>query len=136
MSVAFWVPAGLLLGAAVVDLGKREIPDAFPLLLVVWAVTARAAGIQPPDWVALGLGAALGLAVGAVLFATGAFGGGDAKLLAGLGAVLGPFVLLVVLAWMAVFGGAVALLALVAGRSEIPYGPAIAAGYLLAVLAA
>lgn len=139
ISPAVYVTAAILLGASVFDLRTREIPNTFPLLLLGWAVAARVAGFQEADWWGLLGGLAIGLAVGAALFAVGGMGGGDAKLLGGLGAVLGPRAFLVVMVYIAVLGGVLALaVAIVRGRRgiEFVYGPAIALGYVAAVVVA
>jgi prepilin peptidase CpaA len=134
------VPLALLVGAAVWDLAKREIPDAFPLALVAWAVGTRLVapegfyGHAHPPWWPLAAGLGVGLLIGFGAFALGWMGGGDGKLLAGLGAVLGPVGLLVVLPGVALVGGLTALRARKKGVTEIPYGPAVALGYLLAIL--
>lgn len=133
-SPALWVTALLLAGAAVWDLAKGEIPDLFPLLLVVWALASRLLGYQSPEWGTLLLGLGVGLALGFLLFALGLAGGGDGKLLAGLGAVLGPIGLLAALPWVALLGGVFALWAWRRGREEVVYGPAIALGYVVAVV--
>ena len=134
MPPAVWVPAVLLTAAAIPDLRKREIPDVFPLALLAWAVLARALGFQEPDWWGLPLGLGVGALVGTLFFALGAMGGGDAKILAALGAILGPLGFLIVMAFIAVVGGAWALYGRLRGQREIPYGPAIALGYIAAVL--
>jgi prepilin peptidase CpaA len=100
----------------------------------------------------LGVGFAV-LVFGMVLFATGTFGGGDAKLLA-VGALwMGPSEVLPFVAFVAIFGGVLAVLMLAYRRCPItlipvpvpawatrlhqrdcgiPYGIAIAAAALLA----
>lgn len=134
LSPALGVPALILLGAAVWDLAKREIPDAFPIALLIWAVASRLLGYQEPIWWRLGAGAAAGFLLGLLLFSLGWMGGGDGKLLAGFGAVLGPVGLLAVLPWIALYGGVTALVGRRHGNVEVPYGPAIAIGYVTAIL--
>lgn len=134
--VALWIPALILFCAAGFDVVTRRIPDSFPLLLILWAVVSRTAGFQEPQWGNAALGLALGLVIGFLLFSLGWLGGGDGKLLAGLGAVLGPVGLLATLPWMAAVGGVIAFWSCVRHpkESEIAYGPAIALGYLVAIL--
>lgn len=74
------------------------------------------------------MGALLGFGLGAGLFALGAFGGGDAKLLCGMGAILGPTALLGWLVHVAVCGAALAVVAMVRNDRELAYAPAMALG--------
>ena len=123
-----------LLGAAISDLRTRLIHN--------W-LTFGIAAAAPAFWWASGLSLwpgvaaqlALGLAAFAVLaglFAAGAMGGGDVKLLTALALWLPwqPFLKLIVV--MALLGGALTLVCLVwhriarrSGRLEVPYGVAI-----------
>ncbi len=125
------VPLLLLLIATVVDFRRREIPDWVSVALLVWALGATAFGLASHGWASVGLGLVLGSALGVLLFWLGGFGGGDAKLLAGLGAVCGPWAFLSLLVYIAVAGGVMALVALVRGKSDIAYAPAMALGWLL-----
>jgi prepilin peptidase CpaA len=123
-----------LLGAAISDLRTRLIHD--------W-LTFGIAAAAPAFWWASGLslwpgvGAQLALGVAAFavlagLFAAGAMGGGDVKLLTALALWLPwqPFLKLIVI--MALLGGVLTLVCLVwhriarrSGRLEVPYGVAI-----------
>lgn len=128
-----WAACGLLVAAAIGDLRDRRVPNAIPLLLLgLFAVYAFAGAIRPPGslWQHLAIGAVL-LAAGFALYATGRFGGADAKLIALAGLWAGPHDLAVFL-----FGlGACALLlstyALLPHegarrlRSELPFAVAI-----------
>jgi prepilin peptidase CpaA len=129
MHFVWLVPGALLLVASVVDIRKHEIPDLLPLLLALWAILTVLFGWNELAWWQVPAGAGAGLAVGAVLFSLGGFGGGDAKLLAGLGAFLGPVAFLVALLFIFVAGGVLALVARLGSRREHAYAPAIAAGY-------
>jgi prepilin peptidase CpaA len=80
------------------------------------------------DWLGLLSGFLLGGALGTGLFALGAFGGGDVKLIAALGAILGPVGLIYMLFWTALAGGALALAAAARRQREFAYVPAIALG--------
>ena len=131
---ALIVPGVILVAAGLWDLRTREIPHGFPLVLLAWAVGSRAFGFQPARWGSFALGAGLGLCVGLVGFRLRQLGGGDAKLFVGLGGVLGPIGLFIALAWIALVGGAWGVLARARGVEEIVFGPAIALGYLLAVI--
>ena len=129
----------LLLAAAAIDLRTRTIPNGLNLAVALlalpfWWVT----GIDPwPDLV-LQVGAALLVfAAFAGLFALGAMGGGDVKLIAALALWLPWPALLVVLVIMSLAGGLLTIAMLTRKRLarseatlEIPYGVAIACGGL------
>ncbi len=139
----------LLLTALFWDVTRRRIPNALVLAGLVAALILRGiAGVSP----LLGglAGAGIALAATVPLFALGALGGGDAKLLAAVGGFTGPKGLLYALAASAIAGGVLGVLVLVrrrlrgektrnaraAGRVTVntpgavtvPYGAAIAAG--------
>lgn len=145
---------GLISAAALSDLGSYRIPNrlvAFLAALYPLGALLGPGGFDP--WAPV-LAAAL-LALGFALFAWGRLGGGDAKLLAAVGLWVGladapAFLLVTCLA-----GGALSLAALGPGRlvathlaarvgalrlhqglaaGQVPYGVAIAAGGLSALL--
>lgn len=109
------------------DLQTQEIPDAVSIAILVLAVVA-ALLVDAPTLSSRAFGFAVAAAIGAGLFALGAWGGGDAKLLAALGAFLGLDATLVALLWMGLAGFVLSLAALLRRRREVVYGPAIAAG--------
>jgi prepilin peptidase CpaA len=128
-----------LLFAAFTDLRARVIENWLTLGMALAApLFWWATGLSPWPGMALQLG--LGLAVFAALaglFALGAMGGGDVKLLSALALWLPwqPFLKLVVL--MALIGGALTIvvaarhrIARRPGRVQVPYGVAIAAAGL------
>ncbi|MEM7517320.1 MAG: A24 family peptidase [Planctomycetota bacterium] len=127
----YWLALAALLGATVVDLWKREIPDTLSLALFLAAIAGKLLGWSELSWPALGLGVAIAFAASAALFSIGALGGGDVKLLCGLGAILGwpaflPFALL-----MSVIGGIAAWWAKSRGeKEEIAYAPVMLAALL------
>jgi prepilin peptidase CpaA len=94
----------LLSWAAIVDLRARRIPNwltfsiALSGLTQCWTANHLAGPVQSL------LGFAAGFALPFVLFAIGALGGGDVKLLAGVGAWLGPEAAIKVFLLAAVFG--------------------------------
>lgn len=139
--------AGLAI-AAVRDLTSLTIPNR-----VAAAVAAAAAGgvlSAVPDPAGWGAYFAVGLAVlaaGAVLFFLGLWGAGDAKLLAAASLAAGFDGLPVLALWTALCGGLLAVVLLVlrrlrppwcrhltAGSGGVPYGVAIAAGAVIAVI--
>ena len=149
--------------ATVIDLRTRRIPNELTAAMAGIGVGLSAAGASGvPLWASI-VGFVIGLALmmpGHVLGATGA---GDVKLMAAIGAIVGPAMVVTTFLFTAVAGGvlAVAVAArrrrlsatlagtgrLVAGSSEtrtllhtapaasrFAYGPAIAAGSILAAL--
>lgn len=96
--------------AAASDLWSRRIPNVLAMAGVLAAPLLW--GLAGGPSMALGslVGAALALVVGMTLFAMGAVGGGDAKLLVVTGAFLGPSRLVVALVIIGITGGALALL--------------------------
>ncbi len=117
--------------ATVYDLRSRVIPDWIAASLLTCAALGIAAGLSGLTWMNFVYGAALGFALTFPLYALGGFGGGDLKLVVAIGAALGPWALLSVLFWVAVSGGLLAIVALVRGRRNLAYVPAIACGLLL-----
>jgi len=80
----------LLAWAAVIDVRQRRIPNWLTLLLILSGFAQSFLGTRTvsPPWSLLGILAAAALPF--ALFAIGALGGGDVKLMAGVGAWLGP----------------------------------------------
>jgi prepilin peptidase CpaA len=107
------------------------IPDWIAASLLACSAFGIAAGLSALTWMSFVYGAALGFALTLPLYALGGFGGGDLKLVVAIGAALGPWALLSVLFWVAVSGGLLAIVALVRGRRDLAYVPAIACGLLL-----
>lgn len=128
-----------LLYAAWGDLRTRTIPNALnagiALAAPVWWL---ASGYAPWPDMAMQVGMALALfTVFALLFAIGAMGGGDVKLIAAIALWLPPMAMLSMLQLMAIAGGILTLVVLIdhkrrrrPGRPEIPYGVAIAGATL------
>lgn len=122
-----------LLGAATVtDLRRREIPDWIPACLALAAIVSASASRALAPAASLPWGALMGIGAGVALFAVGAMGGGDVKLLAALGLACGAPLMASTLFYTALTGGVVGAAALIAGRREIPYAPAIGSGFLVA----
>ena len=145
-ATAFLAVLACLLWAAIADVRWREIPDAVPLaLLVLYAVPALGGAAAGVWWGALLVAGAV-FAGGAGLFALGALGGGDVKLLAATALWAGPLGTPVFLAVTAVAGGVLAAGFVLAGatrptrghpthghrsaRRTLPYAVAIAVGGL------
>jgi prepilin peptidase CpaA len=81
---------GMLCIAAVIDWRERRIPNWLTLLTLASGIVSSflAGHVAGPSEALLGM--LVGFAIPFVLFAMGALGGGDVKLLAGVGAWLGP----------------------------------------------
>lgn len=137
--------AGLLLWAAIGDLRAYIIPNWLNgvialLALPWWLVLADGDGSRLLD-IALtqSLIAVAAFAICAVLFALGAFGGGDVKMLAALLLWVPPGHVALVLVVMSLAGGVLAftwwvrlrLIRRQQGAVELPYGVAIALGGLV-----
>ena len=122
----------LLFAAALWDLRHREIPNTCVAALLGLGVVGVLSGSMP--WTAALLGFGICFAVGLLLFALGAWGGGDAKLVAGVGAVLGSPAVFPALLFSALVGGLLAAIAGLRGERDVAYGPAFAAGTLIAVV--
>ena len=138
-SILLGLLAAMLLAASVHDLSSRTIPNGLNLAVALLAI---------PYWWAVGLAlwpdAALQIAVAALvfaafagLFALGAMGGGDVKLVAAIALWLPAQAVFALLFIMSIAGGALTLamylrhrLARRTERLEIPYGVAIAFGGL------
>lgn len=119
--------------ASVIDLRSRRVPDWIPVCLAVLAGVSLLAQQALAAWPLLLWGALLGAAIGTAAFTLGAMGGGDVKLLTGLGLACGAPLLASTLFYTALAGGALAVVAATLGRREIPYVPAIGAGFAAAV---
>ncbi len=136
---------GIVLFLAVLaDCRDRLIPNWAPAaILISFAGFGAIAG----EWTLILAGliaACVALVLGFVAFRFQLLGGGDVKLLAALAAWAGPAGLLPLLAWTAIAGGVLAvgfaawaLIGRARGRAgrplrqiELPYGAAIAAGFI------
>lgn len=143
------VYAGGLVVAAGWDLASYTIPNRVVAVVALAALTALA--LTAPGFPAIGQALAVGLTVlvvGALLFAIGVWGAGDAKLLAAAAIPIGPQGALSLIAWVAVIGGVLSLILLLTRRlvrmagltvrlpdllsagQGVPYGVAISAGAL------
>lgn len=105
--------------AAFSDARDRRIPNLISVTGIVIALALRALPGDPTLMAGL-LGAGVGFLLGFPLFATGGFGGGDAKLLITAGAFLGPKPFALALLLIAVFGGVLALWVMLRRRVALP----------------
>lgn len=147
---------GFAVYGALCDLTSFTIPDIVSLAIAAaFVIAALVLGLSPMAILAH-LGVALGVfALGAALFAFGAFGGGDVKMLAAVALWFGPAGTVPMILLVALFGGVVTMLQLggrllpsemrtaspvverlVSGSHGVPYGIAIAAGSVTLIFAA
>ena len=105
--------------ASWLDLRERRIPNWVTGAGLLGGLAIRAALGPTAVWSGF-LGAGLGLSLGILLFAIGAMGAGDGKLLAALGALLGLEAFLWSLPLIAVFGGLLAIVMTVRERNSVP----------------
>lgn len=126
-----WIPAVVLLVAALVDWRTHRVWDGHAVILFGCAMLFCATGWTTVGWVGSLAGTLVGLFAGALAHRCLDLGAGDVGLLAGVGAVLGVRPLLVCLFFTAVVGGVQAAFAWRRGAREIAYAPAIAAGYVV-----
>lgn len=126
--------AALLVWAAWGDLRRRDIPNPLTLAIALGApLWWWATGVSIWPGMALQVGSALAIfLLFATLFAMGAMGGGDVKLIAALALWLPLGPQLRMLTVMAIAGGAVTIATLAwhrwrraGGQVEVPYGVAI-----------
>jgi len=94
----------LLSWAAVHDVRTRRIPNLLNLILFLTGLGVSFTGMWTVSPAQAGLGALAGFALTVPLFAIGAVGGGDVKMLTALGAWLGPTGVLLVFLARAVIG--------------------------------
>ena len=101
------------------DVSEQRIPNWVTVGGLVGALVLR--GIIGPEalWAGL-LGGAFGLSLGILLFAAGAMGAGDGKLLATVGIMLGFEVFLRCLPLIGAFGGLLALAVTIRKGTVIP----------------
>jgi prepilin peptidase CpaA len=138
-SILLGLLAAMLLAAAALDLRSRTIPNGLNLAIALLALPYYwAVGLALWPDVALQLGVAiLVFAAFAGVFALGAMGGGDVKLVAAVALWLPWPGVIALLVLMSLAGGALTLAMVVRQRIsrpesalEIPYGVAIAFGGL------
>lgn len=141
--ILIWAACGLLGLSVVSDLRWRRVPNAIPIALLLffagYALTG-AAGPAREVWLCLGVGAAL-LGAGFVLYLSGRFGAGDAKLMAAAGVWVGPGDLSLFLFGLAGCAFALSAFALLpieglrALRSELPFAVAISPPAMVVIIA-
>ncbi|MBV8554160.1 MAG: prepilin peptidase [Planctomycetaceae bacterium] len=133
-TLAAWVALAHVLVATGFDLRSREVPNTIPVLLLGWAIVVVAFRLDGNGWGSMLVGLSVGLLASGFFFALGGLGGGDVKLIAALGAVLGHPAIWPALFWIALAGGGFSLIALIRGRRDLAYLPAIALGLSIHLL--
>ncbi|NLA12596.1 MAG: prepilin peptidase [Firmicutes bacterium] len=126
----------VLLIVSFIDLDIQKIPNLFVGMIFLWALLWQL--LNPVlSWTEalLGFLAGGGVTLIIALVTRGGMGGGDIKLLAALGFLAGWFQLILIF-FIAVFLGAIVGLIVIAvqrkgGKTPIPFGPFIAAGYAI-----
>ena len=154
------VAAGVL-AATVIDLRTRRIPNELTAAMTGVGIALAATGASDVSVAASFLGFAVGLLLMMPGYGLGATGAGDVKLMAAVGAIVGPGLVVTAFLCTAIAGGVLAVVVAVhrrrltatltgtgrligsGGRQQIEtatasnkfaYGPAIAAGSLIAML--
>jgi prepilin peptidase CpaA len=164
-SLAAGVLTAGLLAATVIDLRSRRIPNVLTATMIGVGIGLAAAGAGGATLGAALAGLTLGFMLMLPGYALGATGAGDVKLMAAVGSLVGPALVVYAFLCTAIVGGALAIVVaarrrrfrttliqtgrLVASPAAAPqqiraaapvsrfaYGPAIAAGSLVAVLMA
>lgn len=86
------ITIGLII-ATITDIKKREVPDTLNYgLIILGLVMGIITGILGKTWepiISAAIGLAVGYLIGALMFYTGQWGGGDAKMLMGMGSIIG-----------------------------------------------
>jgi prepilin peptidase CpaA len=109
-NLAFAALAAGVVGATVIDLRTRRIPNLLTATMAAVGIGIAAAGLNVVSVWAAALGVIVGLALmlpGHVLGATGA---GDVKLMAAIGSLLGPLLVFKAVLFTLVAGGVLAVL--------------------------
>lgn len=162
-SVTIGVLSAGLLAATVIDLRTRRIPNVLTASMAALGFGLAAVGANENTMAASLAGLVFGLLLMLPGYALGATGAGDVKLMAAVGAILGPALVLLAFICTSIAGGVLALVIAIRRRrlaatlaqtgrlvaapgaapkeiraagtaSRFAYGPAIAAGSMLAVL--
>lgn len=154
------VAAGVL-AATVIDLRTRRIPNELTAAMTGVGIAMAATGVGSVSVAGSFLGFAIGLLLMMPGYGLGATGAGDVKLMAAVGAIVGPGLVVTAFLCTAIAGGLLAVAVAMhrrrltatltgtgrligsGGRQQIQtatasnkfaYGPAIAAGSLIAML--
>ncbi|MFQ5716458.1 MAG: prepilin peptidase [Nitrospinales bacterium] len=132
----FWVVAAALVAVAAIDLKHKIIPDRITLPGIVFGLAAGTYLIGFRESLT-GFFVGGGLFYAIAVLSKGGMGGGDIKLIAAAGALLGWQKTLLVIFLASFLGSCVGIPLILAGRkhgkSQIPFGPFLAAGIIAAI---
>ncbi|MEM8669868.1 MAG: A24 family peptidase [Planctomycetota bacterium] len=122
-----FIPVAVCCVAAFIDLRTREIPDSLWISLLLF-IPIRLWFLTPEIVIwHLFAGGLVALALGCFVAFGDRFGGGDVKLFAAVGAWYGIYAVASIAMWCAIAGLILAVIALLRGKKDFAYGPAIAA---------
>jgi prepilin peptidase CpaA len=149
------------LAATVIDLKTRRIPNELTAAMTGLGIAMAATGVSGTSVAGSFLGFAIGLLLMMPGYGLGATGAGDVKLMAAVGAIVGPALVVTAFFCTAIAGGVLAVIVALRRRrftatltgtgrligsggrhqiktatasSRFAYGPAIAAGSVIAML--
>ena len=160
---AFIVLAAGLAAATIIDLKTRRIPNVLTGAMALTGLGFAASGVSGPSLGAALLGTVIGLLVMMPGYMLGATGAGDVKLMGAVGAIVGPALVIPAFLFTAIAGGVLAVVVAARRKrlgatlaqtgklvtapggasheirsatsvARFAYGPAIAAGTIIAVL--
>jgi leader peptidase (prepilin peptidase)/N-methyltransferase len=128
----------LLIILSMIDIDIKEIPNALIIALVVIGLIDFANTGRLIWWEKLAGGGGMFLIFAIIGILTGGLGGGDVKLVGAAGLFLGWKLILMGTLIGIFIGAAIGVVLLItkkAGRkSEMPFGPSLAAGFVFAIL--
>ena len=130
--VVYLIPLAICISASVQDVRSREISDWKSGLILLGGFVAAFTNVIPISLSQALLGVVIAFLITFPITLSDGLSGGDLKLLAALGAWLGPLLALQMLFWTAIVGAAISVVRLSRGKKELPYAPAITAGFVLA----
>lgn len=140
LSVVYAVVCSCLITLSMIDIDTKEIPNRFHLIIGLCAVVA---GLLPGNGIGWGdrlIGLfCISLPLLVIALLTGGIGEGDIKLFAVCGLLLGWKLTLLAMLLASVlaglYGGVLMAVKKASGKTQIPFGPFIALGVMMSLLA-